>query len=1451
MPMESKSCEIERNFEDIPADKITESEQTAYLMDLGWHKGINWTTLLESKRVLIISEAGAGKTYECRKKRNELWYDGQPAFFIELSTLANGNLRDLFSFEEENRFDAWRAARSDVATFFLDSIDELKLTLGSFEQALKRLAKAIDGQLGRVRVIITSRPIPIDEQLFRQILPIPDLPEPDATEDEFADIAMGNAKAQSSEAEFNRDWRNVALLPLSTEQIAVIASNEGSPDSDALLGDIKKRNAEDFVRRPQDLIELCADWREHRRIRSHHDQVASNVAVKLRPRDDRRERAPLSADKALEGARRLALAATLSRKLTIRHSAEADRTGDPIEAPLDPSRILHDWSQEECTTLLERPLFGMASYGRVRFHHRSVVEYLAAEYLLALRVRGMPAKSIKRILFTTAQGDAVIKPSLRPVAAWMALQDDVVLEEILAREPDVLLNHGDPESLPLAQRQRALRAYVERHRAGGWRGLLVPRIQLHRFASPDLGPEVKRLWTAGIENHEVREILLELAGLGKMDDCADICHDVAMNALASQSERIEGLKALIQIEEPRLTTIASSVADNECLWPDRLAQIALLRLFPSHLSVELLCRILKRVTAPESRASDLSWTLPRLAEKVDLSPAELDDFRRRITELAEEGPCWEKDEWPHLASKRQFLLPVLAAICLRMMTKGFISPDVMHSVVIALCMTEGTYDGTDQAKALATAFAEAPLDARRLAFEAQDTIFQRYSPEPNARQRYARLAYNDRPVQLGPSDMPWIVVSLSDRNRPADYRAMLLQAAISGRDDSVSWLDHLASLKPCVADLKELVDQLDEYAKPPPPDPNTEQLRARIKALREQERRREAKSRASWQMFRRNIIVDPEKFLGPDHAENTARNLWRVMYNGDSGSRASGWNRRLIERHFGKDTADRLRTAFMAYWRANRPELRSERAEADKNKFFEHWLFGLAGIVAESEDSEWAKALSNEDAKLALRYAPLDLNGFPAWLDDLAAVHPEALDDVLGVELTAELAEPASSHSVLLQSVRHGTDTVARHFVPRLRDWLDARNWLQDHETESVHTSRLTQVLQILLRLGDTATLDHVRALARAELSEGVKNSSIEEWLPVLMHLSPSDGIEALEKTLLQCPPSKFGTATEWFSRLFSFRRRTDEGQTSVSRLPPNLLLRLARLAFRHIRPTDDMNRGPGHFTPNVRDHAEDGRSNIINALFATKGPEGWAAKIEFAHDPLFADYRDRAISVARERASEDADALAYSEGEILALDQRAELPPLTRDDMFTLLSDRLEDLADLLLRDDSPRAAWALIEDETIMRQQIARELRRDANGAYTVDQEAVTAEQKETDIRLRSTGSEQEAVIELKIGEKNYSAADLTATLRNQIVTKYLAPEHRRCGCLLITVTELRTWRHPVTKAILDLDGLMAMLNEEASKIEKEMGNGLRLIARGLDLRPRLSTESARAANRKDRVR
>lgn len=152
----------------------------------------------------------------------------------------------------------------------------------------------------------------------------------------------------------------------------------------------------------------------------------------------------------------------------------------------------------------------------------------------------------------------------------------------------------------------------------------------------------------------------------------------------------------------------------------------------------------------------------------------------------------------------------------------------------------------------------------------------------------------------------------------------------------------------------------------------------------------------------------------------------------------------------------------------------------------------------------------------------------------------------------------------------------------------------------------------------------------------------------------------------------------------------------------------------------------------------------------------------------------------------------------------------------YPILCDRLADLDDLLLSDSSPREAWAGITVEKVMRHEIARELSHAANGLYKVKQEAVTADEKETDIRLSSVVSDHEAVIELKIADGR-SARDLRDTIYDQLVKKYIAADTRRSGCLLVTLAKDRKWVHPDDRKRIGLIELMSLLHDEAKRVEE----------------------------------
>jgi len=72
--------------------------------------------------------------------------------------------------------------------------------------------------------------------------------------------------------------------------------------------------------------------------------------------------------------------------------------------------------------------------------------------------------------------------------------------------------------------------------------------------------------------------------------------------------------------------------------------------------------------------------------------------------------------------------------------------------------------------------------------------------------------------------------------------------------------------------------------------------------------------------------------------------------------------------------------------------------------------------------------------------------------------------------------------------------------------------------------------------------------------------------------------------------------------------------------------------------------------------------------------------KLELASDPLFDDLKDRAMAIARSAPPRTRRTGPHG-SEVVEIDTYGEAPPTTRDAMFAIMRDRLEDIDDLLCR--------------------------------------------------------------------------------------------------------------------------------------------------------------------------
>lgn len=372
--------ELHRRFVEVKRDQDLDPEVRGALARMRL-TSMSWNDVLKHRRVVLLAEAGMGKTEEVRAATRKLHAEDKAAFFGRLERLAEEGLSSAFEEPgDEQRFTTWLQG-DEPATFFLDSVDEARLAEQSLEKALRKFAQTLGSVLSRVSVVITSRISDwrpqTDVATFNQWLPVPKETNTKTAGQRSPDASPfdeGGARRES-----NRESSVpiiVLLAPLNQMQQETLFRAAGIDDVRAIMEAIERGDADIFVERPQDLLELAEYWKKHSKLGSLRDMVEFNVDRKLQERDPQRDRRrQLAAKRARHGAELLAATLALCRKSEVNvpeEQIDVERSGNAI----DIRSALTDWPGIDREALLTRPIFDKATYGRVRFHHRLVREYL-------------------------------------------------------------------------------------------------------------------------------------------------------------------------------------------------------------------------------------------------------------------------------------------------------------------------------------------------------------------------------------------------------------------------------------------------------------------------------------------------------------------------------------------------------------------------------------------------------------------------------------------------------------------------------------------------------------------------------------------------------------------------------------------------------------------------------------------------------------------------------------------------------------------------------------------------------------------------------------------------------------------------------------------------------------------------------------------------------------------
>lgn len=1434
-----KHVHLNRVFRDLTQSELEDPELLLALADSHLLKHAGWEDILLHPRVLILAEAGSGKTDEMREQVKQLRDRGEAAFFIPVERLDLESVPDVLDADDVRAFDIWKAKDQAVAWFFLDAVDELKLTRGKLERALRRVARAVDGLAHRVHIVISCRPTDwrasVDLATLRDVLPVVQpspRPSPPAEEVFLAALQDERRDADANKSLEPVDVRTVVLLPMNQTQIETFATALGVNDAPAFIAEIKRQNAWSFARRPLDLSELITTWKERGRLGTLEEQHEANVTSRLKDDPDRPDKGVLSDARLRLGAERIALALTLMRMRTIR-APELSPDVDDAVGVLDSSLSLADWSQEERQTLLRRGLFDPATYGRVRFHHRSIQEYLAACRLRALRDAGMSTAALFRLLFAEQYGIRVIIPSMRPIAAWLALWDERVRHELVSREPETLLSMGDPEALPIPARAHLLRAFAQAYGNGGWRGLRIPSDEARRLAHPDLANVIRELWGQAASNEDVRELLLQLIEYGAIDASVDLAEQAARDVNLPDHHRLTAVQAVIACGRQEVArAIAESILNEPSRWPNQLVRHLAAILFPGALSPTELVALVQRV--PESGThAGFSYALQNIASEIDTLTAPAIDLRKRLATLIWEGRDKDAD-WYHSEGRFNHVAPALAVLCGRQLAAGIGSDaEVVAASVIAAKFDDGGTSGRDSVAELRRQFA-ANVTLRQAAFWEQLTRLEVFPPrEPWQRlrrsQHHGIVDHLDEAV-----DRAWLESALADVNTDNGKRQVVLVALLEmwtkgGRREA-----ELERLRELANGDAALTDVIAVWTAPPSDDPQLQEMEREHQRRVQEAKEHEQERLASWQRWRAELTAAPDKAFESSNRQRTIAHLYQWLNSRDkNSSRFNAWDKEALAQAFGDDVANKAAVAFREYWRTQTPALWSTRPETERNSTLSGWVWGLSGLAAESVEPDWAARLTSEEARIAAAYAPVELNGFPRWLNELVDAHPGVVDAVIGEELTREF-EVAGDHAHLpvVQNVAHGDTKLKRLFAPRV---LKALATFPSTFKSDEACERLAHHLDAALRILDEAATDVERSavadLCTAGFKSDPRGALAKKWLRGLFRFDPHRGVRELEKALAEAQDdSRKDVVIDTIAALFGQIDGIVIGDIGTADRA-DVIAELVRLSYTFVRPEDDQHHD-GVYSANVRDEAQRARAFLLSALVETPGPEAQRALLALADDPRLTTVPDRIRQLARERAARDAEPRAIDAAALRALEQRYEVPPSDRDGLYDVMLDRLDDFAhDLSHHDFTNRRTLRAITEEAEMQRTLALRFESTARGVYLVTRESEVADRKEPDLRLATVRGDQKASVEVKIAD-NWSVKELETALRNQLVGQYLRHENGRAGCLVLTYHGKRYWEHPESGKQLSFADVVNYLAEQAREIERERDHQVRVAVYGLDL-------------------
>lgn len=1408
--MRPEYIDLNRTFLDFDEDSDIEgAAYKSYLATLTG--GTDWQALLQSRYVVVLGEPGSGKTWELEAKAENLRNAGKHAFFIRIDVLATGAFEAAIDATELDNFGRWQNSALE-ATFFLDSVDEAKLRdPKAFQDALNVFVRGIGGAVTRASVIISCRyyewRTSTDREEFMRRFSIP------------GGVVKRRRSYRPETNETPPLLRIVQIAPLDADRIKTLATHRNVPDPDGFMTAIATHDLWDFAGRPKDVDNLITYWCKHRRFGTRTEMIEYDISHKLKECLDRENTDPLTGDKARQGAEILAAAVIFCRRFNF---IVPDDPIDPKLAAdsLAPSEALpHDWTPKQMHALLDRAIFDVALYGRVRFHHRSIAEFLTARWLSERLKNNCPFSEIESLLFRRSHGRDVVIPSRAPLAAWLSGGDDIhhrrIRDKVLRYKPELLLQHGDPEKLPLDTRKELLKALVDRYAGRDLIRVDTDRDLLRRLAHSDLATDISRYIIDKTVTEDIRKLFLQIACDGKLAECVE----AALLVASLDGDRWLRYYAVELVcgcgTDEQRARLAKIVCQYRMI-PQYLCGLICRLLFPKNIDVNGVISLIQQVEPIHEKASN---HLPDQLKELFLHATPDEFISPLLTELlilAQERPRVSFENRDLLISDRYFwLYGPLQALVLRLFNRVELDVPTSNNIVQALVLFRHfkkahTFRSKDEDLDLQTA-SEAHSHIRR-AYVWQCVAEFKAKKKDSRVYLWRIYDYGDYSV-LQPSavDQAWLLEDIrtlplqdakiamelaadlwSSIDRPAVFRAKLKQASRRSAELSVVFSRNVPNK------LKLFYYRIRYHTRFDLQRNISQRLR---------------KARNLWSGLRnRRWYLRHLNELRNGKAVRVLHDMyWHARDHEPSADYEYGSSRwqTLIPR-FGERIAQAVREGWKASWRLFTPPYPFERDNTGSRDG--RITLGQIGIKTAIADGLDISSLSHDDAKILVRYALWETSdNFQQWLTPLVQCYPNIVKDALCKCIEAEWqinAEPPYFYGTLYQ-VENSPACLQQLVLPKTMALLEL--------SDPSHKDILKQAISLLF----TSIAEYSNKLARlaAQRINSYRHSDTHflVWLIAWLNLDASEALDYLEELSRIDPSSTDALLVSVGYTLSEHRSSRMPRLDDPSYKRADSLMRLIPLCFKHIRPQEDIDRTSGVvYTPTARDEAQHFRGTLLGLLAESKEPHAFQKLQALLENPLLESRKDYILHLLDEKAEKDAEPAAWRAQDVAVFMHKHETPPRSADDLFRIALKRLEQIKDSVENTDfSQRRDLRPGDPEETLQAWLARELEKSGKEIYSVVREPEVDRKKKPDIRLFTVGLNP-VTIEVKWAH-DWSYNELEEALHKQLVGQYMKANSSRHGILALATFDAKRQWQPPGGTMINFRQLLEILKDQANTVVK----------------------------------